>query len=66
MTDTLNPGQTLRVGQSITSANGNFTVKYRADGNLELTNNGRSLWDSGARGGLGITCPHHFEIELQK
>jgi hypothetical protein len=41
MADTLNPGDSLRVGDSITSANGRYLFVYQADSNLILYKNYR-------------------------
>jgi hypothetical protein len=54
--DTMQPGQVLNPGQSITSADGRFTFIYQTDGNLVLYLGGTPLWASGTNGlGTG-TC----------
>lgn len=46
-------GQTLRVGQSLTSPNGTYRVSMQSDGNLVLYNRTRALWQTGTRAATG-------------
>ena len=55
----MQPGEVLSPGQSIRSANGQYTFVYQGDGNLVLYRNrdGRPLWASNTAGrptGVGI------------
>ena len=40
----LNPGESLSPGQSITSPNGRYELKYQTDANLVLYDNGSAVW----------------------
>ena len=48
MADTLNPGQSLAPGKSLTSQDGGCELIYQMDGNLVLyqTADGQAIWDS--------------------
>ncbi len=48
--DTMQPGQVLNPGQSISSADGRFTFIYQTDGNLVLYMGSVALWASGTNG----------------
>ncbi len=50
--DSMEPGELLQPGKSLTSANGKYTFVYQTDGNLVLYRNAdsQSLWESGTRG----------------
>jgi hypothetical protein len=52
--DTLGTNQSLKVGESITSPDGNVTVAMQQDGNLVIKTNsdGTLLWQSGTPGGV--------------
>jgi nucleoid-associated protein YgaU len=50
VTDTLNPGQQLHKGDSITSNNGAYTLTLQDDGNLVLGVWGQALWATGTDG----------------
>ncbi|MCV7199572.1 LysM peptidoglycan-binding domain-containing protein [Mycobacterium angelicum] len=50
MTDTLNEGQQLGRGESLTSCNGAFTVTLQEDGNLVLAARGEPRWASATNG----------------
>jgi len=48
---TMQPGQVLNPGQSISSADGRYQFIYQTDGNLVLyRNDGKSLWATGTNG----------------
>jgi hypothetical protein len=47
MSDTLKPGDSLHVGQSLTSANGRYRLVMQADGNLVLYQPEGPVWDTG-------------------
>jgi len=47
---TLNPGDSLKANESITSANGSYTFVYQADGNLVLYSPFMPLWASNTDG----------------
>lgn len=53
--DELGPGESLRPGDSRTSANGEYTLAYQGDGNLVLYRNsdGRPLWFTSTPGPAG-------------
>ena len=51
--DTLTGGQSLSAGQSITSANGRYTLIMQGDGNLVLYASNSPLWSSGTNGNSG-------------
>jgi hypothetical protein len=42
----LNPGQTLKVGDSVRSSNGAYVLHQQEDGNLVLYRGTTPLWDS--------------------
>jgi nucleoid-associated protein YgaU len=48
--DTLNEGQKLVKGESLTSANGAYTVTLQDDGNLVLAVRGKAIWATGTNG----------------
>ena len=50
--DTLGTNQSLKIGDSITSPNGNVTLTMKPDGDLAITSNadGKVLWHSGTAG----------------
>lgn len=48
--DRLLPGQALYPGDSLTSANGQYTLIMQHDGNLVIYTNGRPIWDSKTTG----------------
>jgi nucleoid-associated protein YgaU len=48
--DTLNEGQKLVKGGSLTSNNGAYTVTLQDDGNLVLAVRGRAIWATGTNG----------------
>lgn len=48
--DTLAPGQQLRPGQSLTTADGLFVLTQQGDGNLVLHEGAYALWTSGTAG----------------
>lgn len=48
------PGQTMQVGGSITSLNGQYTFALQGDGNLVLSRNGSPLWGSQTNGQGGV------------
>jgi len=50
VTDTLSEGQKLERGQSITSANGAYTLMLQDDGNLVLAARGQAVWATGTDG----------------
>jgi len=50
VTDTLSEGQKLEKGQSITSANGAYTLTLHDDGNLVLAARGQAVWATGTNG----------------
>src|SRR3972149_1145678 len=54
----MQPGEVLNPGQSITSANGQYTFVYQSDGNLVLYRNhdGKALWNSGTNGKPAQVC----------
>ena len=53
MANTLNSGDHLNPGQSITSSNGRYILMYQNDGNLVLyINGGSALWSSQTNGKL--------------
>ncbi len=55
--DKLNSGESLRRGESLTSANGRFKLLMQRDGNLVLYGPGnRPLWSSGTEGGPVERC----------
>jgi len=56
--DDMQPGEVLSPGQSITSANGQYTFVYQGDGNLVLYQNrdGRPLWASNTNGSSTGVC----------
>jgi hypothetical protein len=61
MGDTLNPGESLRVDESIVSANGRYRFVYQDDGNLVLYKiyrfqPWRSLWESATAGRPAGVC----------
>lgn len=47
MGDTLNSGQQLSRGDSLTSSNGAYTLTLQQDGNLVLAARGESVWATG-------------------
>ncbi|GAA3033522.1 LysM peptidoglycan-binding domain-containing protein [Gordonia defluvii] len=50
MSDTLNVGDRLGTGQSLTSANGAYTLTLQDDGNLVLTDGGNAVWSTKTNG----------------
>jgi hypothetical protein len=46
----MQPGEVLFPGQSISSANGRYTLVYQGDGNLVLYGPGGALWASNTNG----------------
>ncbi|GAA3626734.1 hypothetical protein [Microlunatus ginsengisoli] len=53
--DTMQPGQVLNPGNSITSADGRFRFVYQGDGNLVLYQGNQAPWASGTNGrGVGV------------
>jgi nucleoid-associated protein YgaU len=50
MSDTLNEGQKLERGQSLTSTNGAYTLTLQDDGNLVVAARGEALWASATNG----------------
>src|SRR3977135_1271901 len=50
MGDTLNEGQKLEKGGSLTSSNGAYTRTLQHDGNLVLAARGQSVWATGTNG----------------
>ena len=50
MGDTLNVGQKLGKGDSLTSNNGAYTLTLQEDGNLVLAVRGESVWATGTNG----------------
>ncbi len=50
MSDTLNVGDRLGTGQSLTSANGAYKLTLQDDGNLVLTDEGNAVWSSKTNG----------------
>lgn len=48
------PGQTLQVGGSVTSLNGQYTFALQGDGNLVLSRYGTPLWGSQTNGQGGV------------
>lgn len=56
--DNLQPGEALNPGQSIVSANGQYTFLYQGDGNLVLyrNSNGKTLWSSNTWGKTSGSC----------
>ncbi len=50
MSDTLNVGDRLGTGQSLTSANGAYTLTLQDDGNLVLTDAGTAVWSTKTNG----------------
>jgi hypothetical protein len=61
MSDTLNPGESLRVNESRTSANGRYILSFQGDCNLVLYKgyrfqNWRALWASGTYGKPAGEC----------
>lgn len=48
------PGQTIQVGGSISSLNGQYTFALQADGNLVVSRQGRPLWGSDTNGQGGV------------
>ncbi len=50
MGDTLTPLQKLENGQSLTSANGKYTLTLQADGNLVLNDDGKGVWSTKTNG----------------
>ena len=50
MSDTLNVGDRLGTGQSLTSANGAYTLTLQDDGNLVLTDEGNAVWSTKTNG----------------
>lgn len=58
MTDRLTRGEMMKVGESLTSSNGQYIFVYQNDGNLVIYSNitGKPLWDSGTVGTPLGTC----------
>jgi tyrosinase len=54
--DDMQPGELLNPGESITSANGRYTLVYQGDGNLVLYRLGTWLWDSATDGRRAGVC----------
>lgn len=50
MGDTLAEGQKLVKGESLTSANGAYTLTLLDDGNLVLASRGHAIWATGTNG----------------
>lgn len=50
MGDTLNAGQKIGRGDSLTSKNGAYTLTLQEDGNLVLAARGESVWATGTNG----------------
>ncbi len=50
MGDTLNAGQKLGKGDSLTSNNGAYTLTLQEDGNLVLAARGEAVWATGTNG----------------
>lgn len=50
MADTLNKGDKLEVGQSLTSNNGAYTAKLQEDGNFVLYAGEQAVWSTGTNG----------------
>ncbi|GAB10177.1 putative mannose-binding protein [Gordonia araii NBRC 100433] len=50
MSDTLNAGDRLGTGQSLTSANGAYTLTLQDDGNLVLNDGGTAVWSTKTNG----------------
>lgn len=50
MADTLKAGSSLSTGDSLTSANGAYTVTLQEDGNLVLSEGGNAVWATGTNG----------------
>ena len=50
MGDTLTAGQKLEKGESLTSANGAYTLTLQDDGNLVLDARGQAVWSTGTNG----------------
>ncbi len=50
MADTLNAGQKLGKGDSLTSSNGAYTLTLQSDGNLVLAARGEAVWATGTEG----------------
>lgn len=57
--DTLNEGQKLGPGQSITSNNGAYTLTLQDDGNLVLAEYGTPVWATGTNG----NTPDRAEVQ---
>jgi hypothetical protein len=56
MGDTLQPGDSLRANESITSPNGRYTFIYQSNGNLVLYSPVMPPWDSGTWGRPAGVC----------
>jgi hypothetical protein len=51
MTDRLNPGESLQVAESLSSPNGQFSLRLQEDGNLVLySQDGQPMWATGTDG----------------
>ena len=51
MSDRLNPGESLQVDESLTSPNGQFSLRLQEDGNLVLYGqDGQPMWATGTDG----------------
>jgi LysM repeat protein len=50
MADSLQAGASLTTGQSLTSANGDYTLTLQGDGNLVLSEGGKAVWATGTNG----------------
>lgn len=48
------PGQTLQVGGSLTSLNGQYAIVLQGDGNLVLSRHGSPMWGSQTNGQGGV------------
>jgi hypothetical protein len=54
--DRLYPGDSLKIGQSITSTNGKFKLTLQADGNLVLSSGSQVMWTAGISGRGGVVA----------
>jgi hypothetical protein len=64
MADTLKPGGSLRANESITSANGRYTLTYQDDGNLVLYSPNMPIWDSKTWGRPAGVCIMQYDGNL--
>jgi IPT/TIG domain len=64
MADTLKPGDSLKPNESITSANGRYTLIYQDDGNLVLYSPNMPIWDSKTWGRPAGVCTMQYDGNL--